>query len=94
MASNFKIFSLETRDSLHLKLDGDFDGNSAHELLNTLKKYGVAFIKSLLTQKTLKLSILLERKYSKKTLVLSKTNLMTLSLSEETCLKLQRIRSS
>ena len=43
MASNFKIFSFETRDSLHLKLDGDFDGNSAHELLNTLKKYGDGF---------------------------------------------------
>ena len=43
MASNFKIFPFETRDSLHLKLDGDFDGNSAHELLNTLKKYGGGF---------------------------------------------------
>jgi anti-anti-sigma regulatory factor len=43
MASNFKIFPFETRDSLHLKLDGDFDGNSAHELLNTLKKYGDGF---------------------------------------------------
>ena len=32
MASNFHIFSLETRDTLHLKLAGDFDGNSAHEL--------------------------------------------------------------
>ncbi len=36
MASNFKILFHETRDSLHLKLDGDFDGNSAHELLNAL----------------------------------------------------------
>jgi anti-anti-sigma regulatory factor len=43
LASNFKIFSFETRDSLHLKLDGDFDGSSAHELLNTLKKYGDGF---------------------------------------------------
>ena len=43
MASNFKIFPFETRDSLHLKLDGDFDGNSAHELLNTLKKHGDGF---------------------------------------------------
>ena len=43
MASNFKIFSFETHDSLHLKLDGDFDGSSAHELLNTLKKYGDGF---------------------------------------------------
>ena len=43
MASNFKIFPFETSDILHLKLDGDFDGNSAHELLNTLKKYGDGF---------------------------------------------------
>lgn len=43
VASNFKIFSFETSDSLHLKLYGDFDGNSAHELLNTLKKYGDGF---------------------------------------------------
>ena len=40
MASNFRIFRHRTRDSLHLKLDGDFDGNSAHELINTLKEYG------------------------------------------------------
>ena len=43
MASNFKIFSFETSDSLHLKLDGDFDGNSAHELFNTLKKHEDCF---------------------------------------------------
>ena len=36
MASNFQIFSFKTKDSLHLKLDGDFDGSSAHELINTL----------------------------------------------------------
>ena len=40
MASNFKIFRHQTRDSLHLKLDGDFDGNSAHELINTIIEYG------------------------------------------------------
>lgn len=39
MASNFKILRYQTRDSLHLKLDGDFDGSSAYELLETLKKY-------------------------------------------------------
>jgi len=39
MASNFHMFSFKTRDSLHLKLEGDFDGNSAYELLETLKKY-------------------------------------------------------
>ena len=39
MASNFHMYSFKTRDSLHLKLEGDFDGNSAYELLETLKKY-------------------------------------------------------
>ena len=36
MASNFQIYSFKTRDSLHLKLAGDFDGSSAHELINVL----------------------------------------------------------
>lgn len=39
MASNFQIFSYKTRDSLHLKLAGDFDGSSAHELINILTEY-------------------------------------------------------
>ena len=43
MASNFHMFSFKTRDSLHLKLEGDFDGNSAYELLEALKKYGSGF---------------------------------------------------
>jgi len=43
LASNFQIFSYKTRDSLHLKLSGDFDGSSAHVLFNTLKKHGVYF---------------------------------------------------
>ena len=43
MASNFRIFRYRTRDSLHLKLDGDFDGSSAHELINTLIEYGTGF---------------------------------------------------
>jgi anti-anti-sigma regulatory factor len=37
MASNFQIYSFKTRDSLHIKLTGDFDGSSAHELINTLE---------------------------------------------------------
>ena len=37
MASNFQISTHEKRDSLHLKLYGDFDGSSAYELLNTLE---------------------------------------------------------
>jgi anti-anti-sigma regulatory factor len=36
MASNFHIFAIKTKDSLQLKLGGDFDGSSAHELINTL----------------------------------------------------------
>lgn len=40
MASNFQIYSFKTRDSLHLKLSGEFDGNSAYELINTLTKHG------------------------------------------------------
>ena len=43
MASNFQMFSYKTRDSFHLNLEGDFDGNSAHELLETLKMYGSGF---------------------------------------------------
>jgi hypothetical protein len=43
MASNFKLFLDETGDSLHLKLYGDFDGSSAHELIHTLKKCGSRF---------------------------------------------------
>lgn len=43
MASNFHIFSHKTRDSLHLKLFGDFDGSSAHELINTLADNGKDF---------------------------------------------------
>ena len=43
MASNFQIYSYETRDSLHLKLNGDFDGNSAHELINILNETGGSF---------------------------------------------------
>ncbi len=43
MASNFRIYRHRTGDSLHLKLDGDFDGNSAHELINALTEYGTGF---------------------------------------------------
>ena len=43
MESNFQIFTFKTKDSLHLKLDGDFDGSSAHELINTLTKLGTGF---------------------------------------------------
>ena len=43
MASNFHIFSYKTSDSLHLKLSGDFDGSSAHELINTLIEHSTDF---------------------------------------------------
>jgi hypothetical protein len=38
MASNFKILAHRNDDNLHLKLMGDFDGSSAFELLNIIKK--------------------------------------------------------
>ncbi len=39
MAMNFKIFQFKNRNSVHISLNGDFDGTSAHELINTLKSY-------------------------------------------------------
>jgi len=38
MATNFRISAHRNGENLHLKLMGDFDGTSAHELLNVLKK--------------------------------------------------------
>ena len=38
MATNFKISVHRNSDNLHLKLSGDFDGTSAHEVLNLLKR--------------------------------------------------------
>ena len=43
MAANFQILSYKTRDSLHLKLNGDFDGTSAFELINIIKDHGANF---------------------------------------------------
>ena len=37
MATNFRIFSHQNSDNLHLKLSGDFDGSSAHQLIRSLK---------------------------------------------------------
>jgi hypothetical protein len=39
MAVNFKISIHRSSDNIHLKLFGDFDGTSAHQLLNTLKTH-------------------------------------------------------
>ena len=43
MASNFHIFSYKNRDSLHLRLSGDFDVVSAQELTNTLLSHGAGY---------------------------------------------------
>ncbi|NVM25491.1 MAG: hypothetical protein HWN70_06195 [Desulfobacterales bacterium] len=39
MAINFKISVHRNSENLHVKLMGDFDGISAHELLDILKRY-------------------------------------------------------
>ena len=39
MAPNFKFSFHQSNDSLHMKLNGDFDGSSAYELINALKNY-------------------------------------------------------
>jgi len=41
MASNFQLFLNQNRDSLHLHMFGDFDGISAYELINALKKHNI-----------------------------------------------------
>jgi len=38
MATNFKIDVHKNDGNLHLKLKGDFDGTSAHELLDIVRK--------------------------------------------------------
>jgi anti-anti-sigma regulatory factor len=45
MASNFMIYILKTKESLHLRLTGDFDGSSAYELINKISEYGNSFYK-------------------------------------------------
>ena len=39
MATNFGIFIHRNSENLHMRLMGDFDGISAHELLGNLKRY-------------------------------------------------------
>jgi hypothetical protein len=39
MSSNFKILIHKKDDNLHMKLVGDFDGTSAHQLLNHIRKF-------------------------------------------------------
>jgi hypothetical protein len=54
MASNFQIVFFQTRDSLHMKLDGDFDGNSAYELINALRDHGAEFFQIFIDTNDLK----------------------------------------
>ena len=37
MACNFRILMHQNSESAHLRLVGNFDGSSAHQLLNTIK---------------------------------------------------------
>ena len=37
MATNFKIQSYQEKNNLYLRLEGDFDGTSAFELIHTLR---------------------------------------------------------
>ncbi len=39
MASNFRIQLHRDRNNVHLNLVGDFDGSSAHELINMLEDH-------------------------------------------------------
>jgi len=39
MANNFKISVLKKSADLHIKLKGDFDGMSAHQLIRVLKNH-------------------------------------------------------
>lgn len=54
MASNFKIVIHRNSDNMHLKLMGDFDGSSAHQLLNLLTKNGLATSKIFIHTSALK----------------------------------------
>ena len=38
MASNFRIYVQKNSNDLHIQLEGDFDGTSAHQLLNAMKE--------------------------------------------------------
>ena len=54
MSSNFQIYSLKNRKSLRLKLSGDFDGSSAHELINKISEHGKSFYEILIDTHNLK----------------------------------------
>jgi len=54
MAAIFQILSYKTRNSFHLKLNGDFDGNSAYELINALREHGAEFFQIFIDTNNLK----------------------------------------
>ena len=54
MASDFQIIAFKTKDSLHLKLDCNFDGNSAHELSNSLIAHSTGLWDTFIDTKNLK----------------------------------------
>lgn len=45
MASNFNLFQIPNKDSLHIYMRGDFDGTSAHELISALKSQNKDYFK-------------------------------------------------
>jgi hypothetical protein len=54
MATNFRISMHRNCESLHLKLMGDFDGSSAHELLEVLKRNSHGIVKAFIHTSSLK----------------------------------------
>jgi hypothetical protein len=88
MAANFHMFSYKTRDSLHIKLEGDFDGNSAYELLETLNKYSSIFYQIFIDTNDLKTIHPFGREAFQKNSVLSNRNSTTSSSLEKMDIKL------
>ena len=70
MASNFKISSFKTSDSLHLELTGDFDGSSAYELINTLADNSKGLYEIFINTNDLKIIYPFGRQVLKRDLVL------------------------
>ena len=89
MASNFQIYSFKTRDSLHLKLTGDFDGSSAYELIHTLTEHGKDFYEIFIDTNDLKTIHPFGKDVFKRTLATPTSWIETLSLSEEMGMKLE-----
>ena len=75
MAANFQIYSFTTNESLHLKLTGDFDGNSAHELIKTLITNGAGFWNIFVDTHNLKTIHPISRDMFQKNLNISKKHL-------------------